>query len=524
MMILAVSLLKASLVLALAQLIASSVRSLSAAAKHLLLTAGMAAFLVVPLFTWLAPAWRVTVETLPDPVTLRAAMPAHAPALAVNRAPIRDSARAFGPVEAAVLLWMLGTFAVLVHLIRSALRVRSIVAAAVPPSARLAGLLADARRGLAITAPVRVLRSDRIHVPMVWGVRSGTLLLPEAAEEWTDEQLRATFIHELGHLQRLDYVSLGLMNLVSALLWFHPQVWLARRHALLAGERACDDLVLRAGVRASEYAFHLLHVAGMTPRRESLSALLAMSRPSQLEGRMQAILSTSINRQTIGGKRLMISLLSFLAVIVPLSVMQIAAQPAAPVPTIAPKQAAAPAPVVAPVKEVVGASVAPAVAEAPVRVEAVAVEAAEPGEPVQVIEAVEALPVTVMPAPVAGEAAPAVETAPIKVSVEAGSAAPAAPATAPLPAIPVLTSSELGSRSFRVQGEVQGRACTLKLGRATGDPSRNPAEALAMERLLRNAATQGADAVTNLKCVREIRIGLSCPTAVACEADAIRFE
>lgn len=521
MSILVVSLLKASLVLALAQLIASSVRSLSAAAKHLLLTAGMAAFLVVPLFTWFGPEWRVTVETLPAPATLRAAMPAGAQVLSVSPAPIRDSPRAFGPVEAAALLWMLGTLAVLVHLIRSATRVGLIVAAAVPPSARLAGLLADARRCLAVAAPVRVLRSDRILVPMVWGVRSGTLLLPEAAEEWTDEHLRATFIHELGHLQRLDYVSLGLMNLVSALLWFHPQVWLARRHALLAGERACDDLVLRAGARASEYASHLLHVAGMTPRRESLSALLAMSRPSQLEGRMQAILSTSINRQSIGGKRLMISFVSFLAVIVPLSVMQIAAQPAAPVQTRAPKQVAAPAPVVAPVKEVAVASAAPAVAAAPVRVEAVAVEAAEPGEPVQVMEAVEALPVTVMPSPVAGEAAPAVESTPAAVSVEAVSAAPA---VTPLAAISILTSSDLSSRPFRVLDDVQGRACTLKLGRATGDPSHNPAEALAMERLLRNAATQGAHAVTNLKCVREIRIGLSCPTAVACEADAIRFE
>lgn len=217
----------------------------------------------------------------------------------------------------------------------------------------------------------------------------------------------------------------------------------------------------------------------------------------------------------------MISLVSFLAVVVPFSVMQIAAQPAA----VAPKEIAVPAAAVAPVTEV--ASVAtPAVAAVPVRAAAVVavVEAVEAGEPA---EAVEASPVSMvsMAAPVAGEAAPAVESTPATVSVEAASAVPAAAATAPL-AIPILRSSDIGSRPFRVLDQVEGRSCTLKLGRAvnTGDPSRNPAEALATQRLLQKAAAQGADAVTNLKCVREIRVGLSCPTAVACEADAIRFE
>jgi beta-lactamase regulating signal transducer with metallopeptidase domain len=524
-MVLLVSLLKASLVLALAQLIASAVRSLSAAAKHLLLTAGLAAFLLMPLFAWLAPAWSVKVETLPDPVTLRAAMP-----LVTSPPPIGntvvDTPRALSLGEAAALLWLLGAGVVFLHLIRSAMRVRSIVAGAVPPSARLTELLAETRARLAIAAPVRLFRSDRIHVPMVWGVRSGTLLLPEVAEEWPDEHLRATFIHELGHLQRLDYVSLTLMNLVSALLWWQPQVWLARRQALMAGERACDDLVLRAGERASAYAMHLLHVAGMTPRRESLSALLAMSRPSQLEGRMQAILSTSVNRQTIGGKRLMISLVSFLTVVVPLSVMQIAALPA----VAAVKEIATPVAVVAPVTAVASVT-APAVAAepAPARAEAVVAEAlVEEVEGPAVVEAApvsSVSPVVASAAPVVSAATPVVVATPATASVEPA-IAPAVTPSVPPAAIPVLSQTDIGSRPFRVLDRVEGRSCTLKLKRPVNpaDLSHNPAGALAMQRLLQNAKAQGADAVTNLKCSREIRIGLGCPTAVVCEADAIRFD
>ena len=215
----------------------------------------------------------------------------------------------------------------------------------------------------------------------------------------------------------------------------------------------------------------------------------------------------------------MISLVSFLAVVVPFSAMQIAAQPA-----VAPQEEVATrSVVVAPATPVVAAE--PAVVAAPARVEA-AVEA------VEAVEAASA-PEVFTSASEAGEATPAVESTPVTVTVEATSAsaeATAEPAveaaSAPPAAMRILTLSDIGSRSFRVLDTVEGRACTLKLKRPvnTGDTSRNPAEALATERVLKNAAAQGADAVTNLKCAREIRIGLSCPTAVTCQADAIRFE
>ncbi|MEA2463124.1 MAG: bla regulator protein blaR1, partial [Acidobacteriota bacterium] len=307
MELLLVSLLKASLILALAQLLVLALPALSAAMKHLLLTAGIAAFAVIPLLALFAPAWEVTVESNAPPAVLRMQTPvAVAPAANAAQAPVapeRGGLR-IDLFALAAGLWMLVTLAVVARLTRTALHLRSIVGDSVEPSPRLLALLEDVRARLAIGGSVRLLRSDRIHVPMVWGVRSGTLLLPEAAEEWPDEHLRATFIHELGHLQRLDYVSLALMNLVSAVLWFHPQVWVARRRAMTEGERACDDLVLTAGERPSAYATHLLHVARLVPRREPLAALLAMSRPSQLEGRMLAILSPTTNRRPRGGKSL----------------------------------------------------------------------------------------------------------------------------------------------------------------------------------------------------------------------------
>jgi beta-lactamase regulating signal transducer with metallopeptidase domain len=522
--VLTVSLLKASVVLALAQLLVLAAPRLSAAAKHLLLTAGLASFLVMPLLAFFGPALPVTIET-----------PAVAPVVAVPvawtaPAALPQPVEAAPPVDVPALLWMLVATGVLARLMRSAFRLRSITAGAEAPSPRLAALFKSVRN---TTVPVRLLRSDRVSVPMVWGVRAGTLLLPSSAETWSDEELRATFVHELGHLQRLDYVSLALMNVVAALLWFQPQVWLARRQALLQGERACDDLVLRAGERPSAYASHLLQVAKQVRRREPLAALLAMSRPSQLEGRMVAILSPSINRQTLGGKLLMISLVTFLAVVVPLTAVRITAQPAvvAPatpavvraVPAIAPAVNATPA-----VASVAAVKPVPAVPAIAVQVDPAPVALAEP---VLAAEPVEATPAVVAHVSVAPVEAVAPVVAPVP-DVHSVPATPAVPAIAPVPAVMppyavrALTPAEIGDRPFRVVANIEARGYTLKLNRPvnTGDPSRNPAETVAIERLLRKASARKADALTNVKCMREIQIGLVWPTSVVCQADAIAFE
>src|SRR5690606_31261683 len=56
-------------------------------------------------------------------------------------------------------------------------------------------------------------------------------------------------------------------------------------------ERACDDLVITTGTRGADYAQHLLDIARAATAPASLaSAALAMARPTELEGRLLAIL------------------------------------------------------------------------------------------------------------------------------------------------------------------------------------------------------------------------------------------
>src|SRR6185436_8528665 len=62
-------------------------------------------------------------------------------------------------------------------------------------------------------------------------------------------------------------------------------------------ERACDDLVLRAGANGPDYAHQLLQLARGTRGSGGPAWALAMARPSQLEGRLLSILDPTRERQ-----------------------------------------------------------------------------------------------------------------------------------------------------------------------------------------------------------------------------------
>jgi len=73
--------------------------------------------------------------------------------------------------------------------------------------------------------------------------------------------------------------------------------WRGWREFVKERERAADDLVLRAGARASNYAQHLLDIArAMRPASGMGATAVAMARRSQLEGRLLAILDTQVKR------------------------------------------------------------------------------------------------------------------------------------------------------------------------------------------------------------------------------------
>ena len=105
--------------------------------------------------------------------------------------------------------------------------------------------------------------------------------------------------------------------------WFNPLAWTATRRLQAERERACDDLVLSVGTRGSEYAQHLLEIArAMRAHGSPGWATVAMARPSELEGRLLAILDPGRNRRRATRVATVVGLVAMSLLVLPLAALQ----------------------------------------------------------------------------------------------------------------------------------------------------------------------------------------------------------
>jgi beta-lactamase regulating signal transducer with metallopeptidase domain/HEAT repeat protein len=153
---------------------------------------------------------------------------------------------------------------------------------------------------LGVAQAPRLLLSRDTRMPFACGFVRPSIVLPAEAEDWTDARRRAVLLHELGHVRRRDLLGHTLGRVVCAVYWFHPLVWAAARRLRLESERACDDLAITCGARASEYAEHLLEIVSRVRANATPAVALPMARRSEFEGRMLAILDPGLRRSEPG--------------------------------------------------------------------------------------------------------------------------------------------------------------------------------------------------------------------------------
>jgi beta-lactamase regulating signal transducer with metallopeptidase domain len=157
-------------------------------------------------------------------------------------------------------------------------------------------LLAECARAMGVRREVRLLRSREQSMPMTFGVRRPSILIPAIAEAWTADRRRAVILHELAHIARRDCLTQTLAFMACTLYWFHPAVWWVARQLRIERELACDDRVIAAGTQPCEYAGHLLDIAYAFGKHRLSAMAVSMARPQQLESRMLAALDDGRNR------------------------------------------------------------------------------------------------------------------------------------------------------------------------------------------------------------------------------------
>jgi beta-lactamase regulating signal transducer with metallopeptidase domain len=150
-------------------------------------------------------------------------------------------------------------------------------------------VLTEAARRIDVRELPRLIMSDQVEMAFAFRALSPAIILPGSAREWSRDRRRAVLLHELAHIRRRDLVTHAVAGFICAVNWFNPFIWAAARQLRIESEMASDEMVLRAGVRPSVYAQHLLEmVTGIG--RAAPAVALAMARPREFEGRLVAIL------------------------------------------------------------------------------------------------------------------------------------------------------------------------------------------------------------------------------------------
>ena len=142
---------------------------------------------------------------------------------------------------------------------------------------------------------IRLKGHPEVLVPLTWGWRKPVVLMPAGADAWTEEQRSSALFHELSHIKRADFLVMLLVRTSLAAFWFNPLCWIVYRELRKEQEIACDELVLRAGIRPSTYAASLLafrRSAGFLWNPSA--ALLGMLGRSSFHERLAAILKQKL--------------------------------------------------------------------------------------------------------------------------------------------------------------------------------------------------------------------------------------
>jgi beta-lactamase regulating signal transducer with metallopeptidase domain len=329
-------LLKSIAVLALAGTVTVFWRNASAASRHMIWTLALATLLVLPFTKLAAPRWTIglpvkTVQTVLPPISAPVeVIPVTARASAAPVS-VPTHSRSLPSWQTLLMLeWMAGVVAVLSYRVLGSWRLRRLRLQSEPVTdERLPSLAAEC----GLENRVELRRSSQCRVPLTWGLWRPIVVLPDTALAWPQERLAAALRHEFGHIRRQDCLTLLLAQVVCALYWMNPLVWLAAQRLRMAQEQACDDLVLRSGASAADYAELLVQtVRSLNGQRLVGRHALAMAQPSTLAARVAAIVDDQRNRGPLGRSARVIGGMAVVALVAGCSLVQVKNKPEANVP------------------------------------------------------------------------------------------------------------------------------------------------------------------------------------------------
>lgn len=121
-------------------------------------------------------------------------------------------------------------------------------------------ILEDCKQSLSIQHKIQLLETSIVATPSLYGMIRPKILFPaELKREFSEQEWKYIFLHELSHIKRRDVWVNSLMSLILLFHWFNPMIWIAYFRMREDQEIACDSLALtRCQGESRSYASTLI--------------------------------------------------------------------------------------------------------------------------------------------------------------------------------------------------------------------------------------------------------------------------
>ena len=213
--------------------------------------------------------------------------------------PVAKTTTAAAPVDWtvwALAVWMAGALiAGAVQYVCAVNLRRRVYHAALPVAGRVMRIAAECRGALGVRRRIDVRVQSALDVPFVMGAVRPVLVLPAGIEAQSDVQIRHICLHELTHVKHGDLVVIAFLNILRAVYWFNPFVWLCFKLIRKDMETACDARVIgRVGMAARQaYIGTVLQFTAHRKKRRLYAAMGMADRRLTMEQRIRGMFKTA---------------------------------------------------------------------------------------------------------------------------------------------------------------------------------------------------------------------------------------
>ena len=144
-------------------------------------------------------------------------------------------------------IWIVGILAMIILVIKSSLRLRSLEKSALPlQNQEVRRLYHRCLEEMGIHRDIPVYSTAFLKSPIIVGLLKPCIYLPiHLISDYDESDMRYMLLHELQHYKHHDAIANYLMNLAGVVYWFNPLVLYALKEMRNDREVACDTSVLK---------------------------------------------------------------------------------------------------------------------------------------------------------------------------------------------------------------------------------------------------------------------------------------